>query len=126
MKILRYQAKLTKEKNGTYSVSFPDLPGCFSCGDNKEEALENAREALDLYLEEALDPNWKIQTAKERKGKPFHWIVPSPDIAIPLTIREMRERSKISQIEVANRLNVKVQQYQKMEYPRNQIPPPKV
>jgi predicted RNase H-like HicB family nuclease len=32
-------------------VWFPDLPGCFSAGDNIDEALRNAQEALALYAE---------------------------------------------------------------------------
>jgi predicted RNase H-like HicB family nuclease len=32
-------------------VWFPDLPGCTSAGDNIDEALRNAPEALDLYAE---------------------------------------------------------------------------
>ncbi len=32
-------------------VWFPDLPGCFSAGDDIDEALRNAREALALYAE---------------------------------------------------------------------------
>jgi predicted RNase H-like HicB family nuclease len=32
-------------------VWFPDLPGCFSAGDNVDEALQNAEEALSLYAE---------------------------------------------------------------------------
>jgi predicted RNase H-like HicB family nuclease len=32
-------------------VWFPDLPGCFSAGDNIDEALRNAAEALTLYAE---------------------------------------------------------------------------
>ena len=32
-------------------VWFPDLPGCFSAGDDIEDALRNAREALALYAE---------------------------------------------------------------------------
>lgn len=32
------------------SISFPDLPGCFSCADSDEEALLMAREALGLHL----------------------------------------------------------------------------
>lgn len=32
------------------SVSFPDLPGVFTCGDNEEEAYRNAKEALGLHL----------------------------------------------------------------------------
>jgi len=37
------------EKKG-YCVSFPDLPGCITEGDNMEEALHNAKEALELHL----------------------------------------------------------------------------
>ena len=30
-------------------IWFPDLPGCFSAGDDVDEALRNAHEALALY-----------------------------------------------------------------------------
>jgi predicted RNase H-like HicB family nuclease len=33
-------------------VWFPDLPGCFSAGDDVESALKNAEEALLLYFDE--------------------------------------------------------------------------
>jgi predicted RNase H-like HicB family nuclease len=32
-------------------VWFPDLPGCTSAGDDIDEALQNAPEALELYAE---------------------------------------------------------------------------
>lgn len=32
------------------SISFPDLPGCFSCADTDEEALMMAKDALGLML----------------------------------------------------------------------------
>lgn len=32
------------------SISFPDLPGCFSCADSDEEALSMAKDALGLHL----------------------------------------------------------------------------
>ena len=34
-----------------YNVSFPDLPGCLTCGNTIDDAKENAREALSAYLE---------------------------------------------------------------------------
>ena len=121
MKIIQYQAKLTKAKDG-YSVEFPDLPGCFSSGETPHEAIDNAREALDLYLEEARNPKWKVPKSKTRKGKHYYWVTPSLDIAIPLTIREMREKSGITQPQAAKNLNISVQQYQKMEYPKKSNP----
>jgi predicted RNase H-like HicB family nuclease len=32
-------------------IWFPDLPGCFSAGDDIDDALHNAQEALALYAE---------------------------------------------------------------------------
>jgi predicted RNase H-like HicB family nuclease len=33
-------------------IWFPDLPGCFSAGDDLDEALLNAPQAIGLYAEE--------------------------------------------------------------------------
>lgn len=35
---------------GSWSAVCPELPGCASAGGTKEEALNNVREAIDLYL----------------------------------------------------------------------------
>lgn len=35
-----------------YNVTVPALPGCFTWGQGREEALANAREAIELYLEQ--------------------------------------------------------------------------
>lgn len=32
------------------SVEFPDLEGCFTCGDTTKEAIKNAKEAMGLHL----------------------------------------------------------------------------
>lgn len=46
----RVNVIFSKDENGYY-VFCPDLPGCHSQGDNFEEAKENIKEAIDLYLE---------------------------------------------------------------------------
>lgn len=35
----------------SYAVFCPELPGCCSAGDIQEEALNNVKEAIALYLE---------------------------------------------------------------------------
>lgn len=45
-----YSAVFTKEENGQYSVVFKDLEGCYTCGDNIEQAIEMAEDALALVL----------------------------------------------------------------------------
>lgn len=44
-----YPAVFHRENN-SYWVEFPDLEGCFSSGKTIEEAYDNAKEALGLYL----------------------------------------------------------------------------
>ncbi|NEO62669.1 MAG: type II toxin-antitoxin system HicB family antitoxin [Moorea sp. SIO4G2] len=39
--------------NGDWAAWCPELPGCTSCGETKVEAIENMREAIQLYLEPA-------------------------------------------------------------------------
>ena len=36
--------------NDGITVTFPDLPGCITCGDCQEEAFRNAKEVLALYI----------------------------------------------------------------------------
>jgi predicted RNase H-like HicB family nuclease len=42
---------LEPQEEGGYTVRVPSLPGCISEGDDKEEALQNIKEAIELYLE---------------------------------------------------------------------------
>jgi len=50
--VLQYTAVFEPDKEvGGYTATIPALPGCISEGDTFEEALENIREAAELYLE---------------------------------------------------------------------------
>ena len=40
---------------GGYIISFPDLPGCISCGETVEEAIVNAVDAKKAWLEAAIE-----------------------------------------------------------------------
>ena len=46
------QPETDPEFAGYYNVSVPALPGCFTYGATREEALANAREAIGVYLED--------------------------------------------------------------------------
>ena len=65
------------------SISFPDLPGCFSCAekDNTESALKNAREALGLHL-----------LGMEQDGE----TIPEPTPISRLTLRENQAAALIN------------------------------
>lgn len=38
-------------ETGDWASWCPELPGCTSAGETEEEALDNIREAIELYLE---------------------------------------------------------------------------
>ncbi len=48
------QVILIPDETGGYNVEVPSLPGCFTQGETVEEALDNAREAIALYIESLL------------------------------------------------------------------------
>lgn len=43
------------DEHHAYGVAVPDLPGCHSAGDTFEEAMANAKEAIEGWLEVAVD-----------------------------------------------------------------------
>ena len=45
-----YTAVFTPEENGAFSVHFPDLPGCYTSGDNMPDTVYMAQDALCLWL----------------------------------------------------------------------------
>lgn len=45
------QVILHKGEDGFWVAEVPSLPGCISQGKTREEALENIKEAVDLYIE---------------------------------------------------------------------------
>lgn len=52
MSIMKLRLIVEKDlETGRYSSVFPELPGCASAGDTEEEAITNAKEALELWFE---------------------------------------------------------------------------
>ncbi len=47
-----YKIMLNKEPEGGYTVVVPTLPGCITYGENVDEAIMMAKEAIALYIEE--------------------------------------------------------------------------
>ena len=52
-----------------WGVEVPDLPGCFAAGDTMDEAMENAKEAICLWIETMLEKGAKIP----RQQPMEHW-----------------------------------------------------
>ncbi len=55
-----YRIALKKEPEGGYTVTVPALPGCITYGENVDEAISMAEEAIELYIEELKARNEEI------------------------------------------------------------------
>lgn len=49
--MLKYTIILVPEEEGGFSVEVPALPGCYTQGETREEAIDMAKDAIGLYLE---------------------------------------------------------------------------
>lgn len=50
--IYTYKILLHKEAEGSFTVSVPTMPGCITYGEDLDEAINIAKEAIELYLDE--------------------------------------------------------------------------
>ena len=62
---MKIKVYLEPSEEGGYTVIVPSLPGCISEGDTREEAIENIKEAIKLYLEPVDDDVIIIPAAEE-------------------------------------------------------------
>ena len=61
-KRLSYRILLRKEPEGGYTVIVPSLPGCVTYGDSIDEAIDMAKEAIELYIESLEEHGEEIPT----------------------------------------------------------------
>jgi predicted RNase H-like HicB family nuclease len=48
---MKYRVLVEQDEDGVFVAEVPSLPGCISEGKTREEATENIKEAIALYLE---------------------------------------------------------------------------
>ncbi len=65
-KVFEYTAVFQEEKEGGYSVWVPSLPGCASQGETFEEALDNIKEAIELYLQDTKEKDFENDDFKKQ------------------------------------------------------------
>ena len=116
-----YPARIWKEKNNTYSVEFPDLPGCFTNARTFAEAKNMAEKALNGYLE-SLDSRKLTIPSPSPVSRKFIPVMPRLPVAFAITLKQEREKKGLTQKEVAKQLGVNWSAYQRIENPRRTNP----
>ena len=58
---MNYRMEIVEDKDeGGFVVSFPELPGCITCGETVESAVANALDAKKAWLEAAMEDGIEI------------------------------------------------------------------
>ena len=63
--MMNFTVVLEEADEGGYTVTVPALPGCISEGDTYEEAIENIKDAVQLYLRAV---SKEVRQLKRRKN----------------------------------------------------------
>jgi antitoxin HicB len=108
----------TIEKEGDmFIVQFPDMPNIQTYGNTHEEAIAMAQEALEGCLEADISRGLIIPPPVFTGGYP---VPVANHIVISLKLRELRGEQ--SQTDIARRLGLSYQSYQRLENPRKANP----
>ncbi len=113
--MIRYHLKVHKD-GGTFWGEFPDLEGCFTDGTSKEELAANAVEALTGWISSVIERGFKIPGPAYSASGSIPIALPLP-MGVALQLRWIREARRLSQQEVARRLGISYQAYQRFENP---------
>jgi predicted RNase H-like HicB family nuclease len=62
---MEYDVVIEQDETGAFIADVPILPGCHSWGENKEEALANVRQAIELYIEVKFAPTSHVVTIEK-------------------------------------------------------------
>ena len=115
---MNYAAKIEKDKDMGFVVSFPDLPNVNAFGNTQEVALKQAKDALDGAMEcdLGLGNTMILPKTMPDSDKGLYAVELSPRIEIAYKLFEARRGQKKS--DVARRANITPQAYQRFETPK--------
>jgi antitoxin HicB len=100
--MLAYPVDLERDTNGTLLVTFPDLTEAVTFGDDEDDALFRALDALETVLAGRIDDREDIPLPSPAAGRPCV-ILPALTAAKVLLYRAMREAG-VRKADLARRL----------------------
>jgi antitoxin HicB len=113
---MEYFARITKF-GADFLVAFPEFPNINTYGTSLENALAEAREALNGTLETEFERGYTLPSpGKHGLKRSYHAIPVLPHVEIAYALKRMRNGH--SQTEIARKLGITYQSYQKLENPR--------
>jgi antitoxin HicB len=106
---MKFPVKLSKEPEGGYTVTFPDIPEAITCGESIEDALYHAKDALESAMDFYLDDKRPVPAPSKPKRGQHAVELPASVAAKVLLLNEMSDQ-KVRPAELARRLKVTPQE----------------
>ncbi len=103
MSHLRYPVVLASAHEGGFVVSFPDVPEAITQGDDRADALTNARDALETALELYVDENQDIPAPRApKRGQAL--VSPGPLATLKFELYQTMRDQGVRKSELARKL----------------------
>jgi antitoxin HicB len=103
MSHLRYPVVLSSAEEGGFVVTFPDVPEAITQGDDRADALSNAREALETALEIYVDDNNDLPTPRApKRGQAL--VSPTPLATLKFELYQAMRAQGVRKSELARKL----------------------
>jgi antitoxin HicB len=106
---MRFPAKFTRAKEGGFVVTFPDIPEAITQGDNIDDAMHHAADALETALDFYFEEGRRVPMPSRPKRGQRLVELPASVSAKVLLLNEMI-RQKVRPAELARRLRVTPQE----------------
>src|SRR5712692_2933411 len=111
--MLRYQVKLSKDTNGTILVDVPAVPEAHTFGEDREEALVRAVDAIESALMLYIDDRQDIPAGDATAGRRTCVTLPALTEA-KLALYPSMRAARVGKAELARRLNCHLPQVDRL------------
>jgi antitoxin HicB len=110
---MRYPVRLKAAEEGGYIVTFPDIPEAITQGENIEDALRHAADALETALEFYFDARRPVPApSKPKRGQR---VVELPvSVAAKILLLNEMVRQKVRPAELARRIGTTPQEVNRL------------
>ena len=113
----RYPIDLHKERDGGFSITFPDFDEAFTDGDTFAEALHEAADCLEEALAGRIARREDIPPASPAKGRPA--VVPGAVLAAKTALYEALRKERLSNSAFAVAMGIHESEVRRLLDPRH-------
>ncbi|MGE0109614.1 MAG: type II toxin-antitoxin system HicB family antitoxin [Bdellovibrionales bacterium] len=105
--MFNYPVTLQKDSDGSFMLTFPDVPEAITSGATEEEALCMAVDALECALSTYIDDKKPIPTPSKARGK---MVAPSLRASLKLSIYQAMQEQDVTKTKLGRALGIEMMQ----------------